>query len=406
MAAEIHTAMIRPRDPETGDLPFVGVMAVDFDRAELPVLRWHEWYVTAFGADSIHMNQNRHFIRLPSGAMLRWFSAENPLGAAGPTYSDFFFDESQWVSNEAWVKTRPAFNARQARVKAFGTPDTVEESSWFRGLILRGQDESEPNHYSFGITVWENPYITYDEIAAMRSDMTDDEFRMLALAQWVDTSGTVFHKYEHCFNGEYESEPMINSGPYILGLDVAKRRDYTVGYVIDMARHKIVAKMRVNGLPYDEVEEKAEDLYRQFRCAYIHMDSTGVGDAVADHLQRKGVSVRQFVFGQRSKHRLVSNLNRMLEHGELVLPTEDQQLKRELSVFRSTITTAGNVTYSAPDTYFDDSIDALGLAALPSRMITQSGLRQRSYLPDVGNPAERWLTESGWERGGGRVAVS
>ncbi|KKM16461.1 hypothetical protein LCGC14_1685590, partial [marine sediment metagenome] len=295
---------------------------------------------------------------------------------------------------------RPAFNARQARVFAFGTPDVTEDASWFKGLILRGED-GEDTHYSFGITVWENPYITYDEIALMRQDMTDDEFRMLALAQWVDTTGTVFHHYKHCFNGEYEAYPVSSAGPYIMGLDVAKRRDFTVAYVLDMSRNKVVAKYRINGLPYDEVEDRVEDIMRQYGCLYVHMDDTGVGDAVADHLRRKGLSVRGFTFGAKSKHKLVSNLNRMLEHGELVLPAEDTQLQRELSVFRSTITKAGNVTYGKPDTYFDDSIDALALAALPARRITKGGLKQRDWVEPVSGYREdtpAWLDQTDWSQ--------
>lgn len=398
MAGEIHNSMTKPPDL-AGRQPFVGVMATDFDRAELPVLKWFEGYVTAFGGNSASINMNRHFVRLPTGAMLRWYSAENPAGAAGPTFSDFFFDESQWISNEAWTKTRPALNAREANVFAFGTPDTTHEDSWFHGLVLRGQDDEE-DHYSFGLTVWANPYITYEEIARMRSDMTDDEFRMLALNQWIDATGKVFKRYKHCFTGAYEDKPVVTAGPYVMGLDVAKRQDFTVGYVLDMSRNKVVHKFRISGLPYDVVEERVEDVARHYRCIYVHMDDTGVGDAVADHLRRKGVAVRGFTFGTKSKHRLVSNLNRMLEHGELVLPEEDKQLQRELSVFRSKITGSGNVTYASPDTYFDDAIDALSLAALPARAISQSGLRQRDWVPPMNAGAPRWFDATAWGREG------
>ena len=178
MAAEIHKFMTEPRDSD-GDAPLVGVMAVDFPRAELSVMRWHDWYVLAFGPDSLQINKNEHFINLPNGAKLRWFSAENPLGAAGYTFNAFFFDESQWISNNAWVKTRPAFQKKNAFVRAFGTPDTIEDAAWFRGLILRGADEDDPNHYSFGVDVWANPYATFEEILETLQDMTDDEIRML-----------------------------------------------------------------------------------------------------------------------------------------------------------------------------------------------------------------------------------
>lgn len=376
MAAEIHTAMTQRAD-QSGEPPLVGVMAVDFPRAEIPVMKWVEWYKRAFGGDSIHINLNEHFIRIKdTGAMIRWFSAESPLGAAGYTFSAFFFDESQWISNVAYVKTRPAFNARKARVFAFGTPDANEDSSWFRGLWNRGQDEDDTDAFSFRLDVFHNPHIDYDEIVAMRHDMTDDEFRMLALGQWVASTGRVFRRFKHCFTGEWQTKPL--GGPYVMGMDVAKQHDYTVMYVLDRSSNDIVAKQRISGLPYDAVEDAAEEMYQHWNVTQLTMDSTGVGEPVADHLRKKGLNVKGFVFTNASKHQLVSNLNRMLEHGELTLPADDKQLVRELEVFEGKKSAAGNLQYSSPDSYFDDSIMALGLTALEARR--RAAIRQSSYL--------------------------
>jgi hypothetical protein len=367
MAAEIQDAMTQPPDP-SGDPPEVGVMAVDYPRAQIPVFRWRDWVQRAFGADIIEsQNLNEHLLVMRhTGAKLRWFSAEAAASAAGYTFSHFFYDESQWIPDEAWTKTRPAFNARSARVKAFGTPDISDGSTWFQGLWLRGQDEEELDHYSFRVSVFENPWITMDEIASMREDMTEDEFRMLALGQWVNLGGAVFKRFKHCITGGFEWK--ANEGPYVIGLDLAKQRDYTVAYVMDLSRNAVVHKWRINGLPYDEVEDKIEELYRHYGAMYVHLDNTGVGEPVADHLVRKGVPVRPFVFTNERKHLLVSNLNRMLQHGEIVLAEEDAQLVRELEVFTAKMTPAGNVQYTHPVNYFDDSIMALGLCALTARL--------------------------------------
>jgi hypothetical protein len=388
MAAEIHAAMTQPPD-KSGEPPLVGVMAVDFPRAELPVLRWYEWYKRTFGDDAAHVNMNQHYIRLPNGAMLRWFSAEAPLGAAGYTFNRFFFDESQWISNEAFTKTRPAFNAKEARVTAFGTPDTAAGNTWFRGLYQRGQDADDPDVYSFRVNVWKNDYITFDEIVAMRADMTDDEFRMLALAQWVNTGGYYFRKFRHCFTGEFENK--ANGGPYIMGADIAKRRDFTVLYVYDVARNAVVAKQRFNGMPYDEVEGTIEDLYRHYNCQFIHMDVGGPGDPLLDYLRKKHIAVRPFTFTNQSKAKILSNLKRMLEQGQIILPATDTQLIRELEVFETKQTASGNIQYLAPDTYFDDSIMALALCAAEGRRQSGGGLRTGSWVGRQRNNTPDWF---------------
>lgn len=366
---DIHeslTAPPREGDLKAGEPPWVGLVSYDYPHAELAIDRLiakYDRYMPGF----YHVNRNDHTLTVRyNGARLTWYSAENPESVAGPTFTALKFDESQFIPDVVWNKARPTLNVRKGTVRAFGTPDVTADQSWFRGLWLRGQDDESGTYHSATVDCFRNPWITLEEIAEARQTMSEREFRMLYLAQWVDVDGRVFRKFRDCFSDQYEWLTQPEQGhTYVMSLDLAKADDYTVAYVADACHNRVVAKLRLNRLSYTEVEERVAWLYHHFGCQTVHADTTGVGEPVADALRDKhGLSVRPFIFTNKSKAELVSNLNRMLEHGELKIPAADHELVRELEVFQMKVTPSGNVIYTAPVNYFDDSVMSLGLLAL------------------------------------------
>jgi hypothetical protein len=370
-AAEIQSAMMEPKHPIFG-VPWVGVLSYDLEHAELMVDRWILWVTDAFGQDYLEVNRNkRQAIIKATGAKLTWNSSMNPRSLGGPTYSALFVDEAQKVSDEAWNVIRPALNVREAPVFAFGTPDMIADQTWFRGMWLRGQG-GEPNYHSHTVTCFENPWIALDEIRDARKDMSDEEFRMLLLGQWLDIDGRVFRDFESCFfpdvyeNYNEHEVAQGKRGPFIMGVDLAKENDYTVAYIFDQRRQQTVHKYRVNSLDYPVVERELAALYTLWHCEYMVMDTTRES-GVADHCRELGCSVRPFIFGSANKAELIANLNRKLQHGILRLSATDTQLFKELEVYRRKVTPGGNIQYSSPVNFFDDSLIALGLCVHYSR---------------------------------------
>lgn len=370
-AAEIQSAMMEPKHPIFG-VPWVGVLSYDLEHAELLVDRWILWVTDAFGQDYLTVNRNkREAVIVATGAKLTWNSSNNPRSLGGPTYSCLFVDEAQKVPDEAWNVIRPCLNVRQARVFAFGTPDMVADQTWFRGMWLRGKG-AEANYQSHTVTCFENPWISLEEIRDARKDMSDEEFRMLLLGQWLDIDGRVFRDYEHCFYEDvyenYDESEVAQGkrGPFIMGVDLAKENDYTVAYVFDQRRQQTVHKYRINSLDYPVVERELAALYKLWHCEYMVMDTTRES-GVADHCRELGCSVRPFIFGSTNKGELIANLNRKLQHGILRLSVTDVQLVKELEVYRRKVTPGGHIQYSSPVNFFDDSIIALGLCVHYSR---------------------------------------
>jgi hypothetical protein len=370
-AAEIQDAMMEPHHP-IFKWPWVGVLSYDYEHAEMLVDRWIDWARDAFGQDYVKVDRNKHTAHVmidgKPTARLSWHTASDPRSLGGPTYSTLFVDESQKVSDEAWNVIRPALNVRKARVFAFGTPDMIPEQTWYRGLWLRGQD-GDPNYTSHTVTCFDNPWITEEEIADARETMSDEEFRMLMLGQWLDIDGRVFKDTDGAFKPDiWEAFDEVKFdageiGPFIMGVDPAKEHDYTVAYIFDQRRNRTVHKYRVNELNYPKVERELAALSKLWHVEQVVLDTTGAGNVVADHLIELGVPVRGVVFNNQNKAHMIADLTRRFQHAIIEVDLRDTQLGRELEVFRRKVSSTGTITYSSPVNYFDDSIIALALAA-------------------------------------------
>lgn len=374
LSMEIFDALTRPADPVFGP-PLVGVLSFDFPHAMIPIDRFIEALKRA-GISIASQNMNEHWLKLENGATLRWFSSDDAYAVAGYTYSAFFIDEAQKVPDDVWNKLRPALDVRGAYLRAFGTPDTIPEQSWFEGLYLRGQTETETNYHSYTVSCAENRWMSLDSIREAWEDLTEREFRMLYLGEWVDSDGKVFHVTDGHFSAPRLSKPE-KRGVYVMGLDIGTMHDYTVAYVGDAMSHKFVDSLRVNGLPYPEIEQKIIDLYRKWGCTNVLMEANGPGKPVADALRAARLSVTDLHLSNKTKGEVIQNLERNIEHNRVAFLKGDNQLKRELKAYTRKVSPSGNVLYTAPTNFFDDTV--LAAAYTVYKMRNPGAIRTSSY---------------------------
>jgi len=115
----------------------------------------------------------------------------------------------------------------------------------------------------------------------------------------------------------------------------------------------------------------------------VAVDSTRDNKIVGD-LEDAGLSVEPINFGSR-KETLIDNLALALEGGELTLSSGAPELVNELEVFEYDMTESGQVRYSAPSGFHDDTVDALALAVDASGGGSKT-IRRRSHgSPTVGS---------------------
>ncbi len=238
----------------------------------------------------------------------------------------------------------------------------------FWEFFMRGQGD-DPACRSFRFPSYENPHISRQYVDAQRLTMTDLQFRVEWLAEFLDDQATVFRwaLIERAIQGELA--PPIPGHRYALGWDPAKYHDRSAVIVLDttFAQWRVVACETLEGRDYGRQLAQVGTLAQAYNNAFIVMDATG-NAALFEQVVAAGLECEGVVFTNPVKQALIDNVVLALEHGMLTFP-HLPALIQELRFYEFRLTDAGNVKLGAPDRAgaFDDLTTALALA-VKSRM--------------------------------------
>jgi hypothetical protein len=147
---------------------------------------------------------------------------------------------------------------------------------------------------------------------------------------------------------------------YFLGVDLARKSDFTSATVID-SDGNVVAMERFSLLDWSLQVQKVALLYRTFKCVKCVADSTGVGDPVCEQLEGLGLEVERYQISVPSRKALLEELILACDNREFTVPQTEKfkVYKSELESFEYVLdgTTA---KYMAPG--HDDTTFSLALA--------------------------------------------
>lgn len=126
----------------------------------------------------------------------------------------------------------------------------------------------------------------------------------------------------------------------------------------------------------------------------VNIDSTGVGDPIAQDLRNLGLNIWDVIFTPRKKQELVENLVVALEQDYLGIPDqqETQWLLEELRQYQAVRMPSGALRYGAPEGRFDDGVTALMLAAS-----SLAGQWRQPQLEEVIQPSWWERDDAHWE---------
>lgn len=304
------------------------------------------------------ISDTNRLIELKNGSVIEFKSTDRPDSLKGEGLSFLVMDEAALIPRRAWEESlRPSLADKKGRAIFISTP---KGRNWFFELFLRGQDPKYENYFSMQLPTLTNPYIDPEEIEDARLSLPSDVFRQEFEAAFIEDSAGVFRGIRECIEGELE-EPKPGS-VYLIGWDIARHMDFSVFVVIDVKRRHVVAFDRFNQVDWSVQLARLETLSEKYNNAKVIMDSTGVGDAILEAVEDRGIDVEGFRFTNQSKAQLIQNLSLMIERQELTYPEIDV-LINELMIFQYEISGAGKFKYTAPEGYHDDSVIALALAA-------------------------------------------
>jgi hypothetical protein len=189
-----------------------------------------------------------------------------------------------------------------------------------------------------------------EEIADAKATLPEDVFNELYLAIPTEDGSNPFgiKEIKACIG------PMSTKAPVCYGIDLAKSHDYTVLIGFDV--HGKVCRFERYQKPWNETVIDIRNTVGSIRAL---VDSTGVGDAVLESLQKGRANFEGFKFTSTSKQQLMESLRLAIQQRDITFP--DGVIVSELESFEYEYTRIG-VRYSAPAGEFDDCVCALALA--------------------------------------------
>jgi len=203
---------------------------------------------------------------------------------------------------------------------------------------------------SFKFSTYDNPYIDKNEIDDARRQLPEAVFEQEYMANPMENAANPFgsQQINLCV------KPLSTLEPSYYGIDLAKSFDYSV--IIGLDKNGSVAYF--NRFQKDWKQTR-ETILSIDRSKPVYIDSTGVGDAITEDLQKHFNAMTGFKYTAHSKQQLMELLASKIHSQEIGFP--EGEIKNELEIFEYQYTSTG-VRYNAPSGYHDDCVNALALA--------------------------------------------
>ncbi len=298
--------------------------------------------------DFFKANETKLKLTLPGGSIIQFKSAEKPDNLYGDDVYAAVFDEFTRAREESWFALRSTLTSTQGKCKFIG--NVKGKKNWGYRIAQRAK-QNEPNFEHFKITAYDaaaEGLLPMEEIEQAKRDLPESVFRELYLAEPSEDGSNPFGiSYIHQCTYPISSSPAV-----CYGVDLAKSSDYTA--IIGLDRNGAVCH-------FDRFQKDWRSTTHDIIAlpdAQIAIDSTGVGDPIAEDIARVR-DVELFKFTSISKQQIMEGLALAIQQRKITFP--EGMITSELEQFEFEYTRTG-VRYSAPAGLHDDCVCALALA--------------------------------------------
>jgi hypothetical protein len=296
-------------------------------------------------------------IELINGSIIWAKSGEDPNALVGEGLDFMVLDEAARVKRDVWeVSLQPALMDKKGGALFISTP---QGKNWFYELYMRGS-QNDTEYKSFHFTSFDNPILDPKELENRRNSMPEQIYRQEINAEFIDSGGEVFQGVSEIIGDTLRE--CVPGHAYVIGVDLAKYKDFTVVTVADIVTKQIVFFERFPHTDWNYQKDRIKEIFKLYNEGTVYIDSTGVGDPIMEDLQRMDVIIVPYKFTIQSKYDLVKNLNIMIR-GKLLYIPNVRILIDELASYTFELLPSGVVRYGAPEGMHDDCVTSLMLTA-------------------------------------------
>jgi len=302
--------------------------------------------------NDFNINLSKLTIQTPQDSVIHFKSAQDPDSLYGEDVYAAVFDEFTRAKELSWHALRSTLTATRGPCKFIG--NAKGRKNWGYKLSLKAKS-GEPNYEYFKVTAYDairEGILDLEEVEQAKRDLPKYAFDELYLAEELEDQANPFG----ISFIQKQVRPISKENPVCFGIDLAKSIDWTVVTGLDKNGHVCVFERWQ--LDWSQTKERIKNIIGS-KPTYI--DSTGVGDPIAEDIQKTCGGVEKYVFTSPSKQKLMEGLASSIQTQKVFIL--DGIMKDELESFEFMYSKTG-VKYSAPEGLHDDCVCSLALASL------------------------------------------
>ena len=272
------------------------------------------------------------------------------------------FDEVAYETNPEYVIEQVLVMRLADRSGMLDLTSTPKGKNWFYRKCQQLRANPSLGYVQNG-SCWQNPFISREYLQMRQQTLPEKKVAQNIMGNFVDDENALF-KEEQIVRAMSSSTGLchpLDGHSYVTGWDLGRKQSWTVGITIDISSRpfQVVSFERFQK---DWLEQT--DSIRQKKRLYpglVVIDATGVGDVILSQLA--DISPIPFLFNEKSKLDLLSNLQLMHQKGELAYPAFQQFTnKGEIWSLQDELREIG---WDQKQSF--DGVMALGLAVWPLR---------------------------------------
>lgn len=306
-------------------------------------------------------DESNLIIILKNGSRLHFMGSDNEDSLRGPAPTGVIFDEAAFHKREAWHNVvRPNLMVNKAPALFVSTPNGY---NWFKDLedeAVQDQLAGGEDWANFHYTVYDNPYISRDEIEKARLACEGNEtlWRQEYMAEFESSVGRVFNAFQDTPRHIQKVDVPRGTIGY-RGIDWGMRDNTGClwGFVQNRKLH-IYREHALSGLsPADQARiilEKTDESIKNSIIGHdaVKNDLTMKGLNVMWHFMNAGITpIRK---SSRDKAGSRAKLNELIREDRLIIDPSCRRLRKELLGYEWKDT-----AMEKTDDGGDDCVDAL-----------------------------------------------
>ncbi len=315
----------------------------------------------------VSFNDSKRKIRARNGGLFDPYTGENPDAIFGGGYHRFVIDEASRQTQRTLTAAQTTISRTRGRIHLMFNLDKGASNWAVKGLLrVKGMSEAERaaagEDFMFFPTSSEG-WVDADYIEQARSSMPPVLFDALFNAIIPTSEVSLFRELDRVFSGAPLPGPHRDHS-YVLGVDLARKQNWTVATVLDVNLKRAVDTIRFNEISWTMQYAKVLELYRRWRCSKAMVDESGIGDPVVEELRKLGMNVEGVVFTQQTRHSLIEDLVVACDSGEFTVVDDPKFAthREEMQSFEYQLGENGKVRFGVSDGRHDDCVFSLALA--------------------------------------------